>query len=318
MANVLVTGAAGFIGSHLCEDLLSQGHQVLGVDCFSDYYDPAVKKRNLGAVKSHANAKHFNFLQGDLSQLNLEDILQKQEIIFHLAGEPGVRKSWGKDFSFYLDRNISLTQKLLESCKSKKIKRFVFASSSSVYGNCGDAVLRESDVCRPFSPYGVSKLAAENLCMLYHDNFGVPTVALRYFTVFGPRQRPDMGFHKFIRHILTQTPIEVFGDGNQSRDFTFVSDAVAGTVAAGFSENTAGKIYNIGGGCLATVNEVLAILKNLNPEKKITVVHREESHGDVRHTRAEVSAASRDFNFSPKVSLQDGLSREISWLKENL
>lgn len=318
MANVLVTGAAGFIGSHLCERLLEQGHQVLGVDSFTDYYDPKVKQRNLSTVQQHPNAHQFKFHQGDLLGMKLEEILKDQEIIFHLAGEPGVRKSWGKDFSFYMDRNIALTQKLLEACKGKRIKRFVFASSSSVYGNRGKTVLKESDVCRPFSPYGVSKLAAENLCMLYYDNFEIPTVALRYFTVFGPRQRPDMGFHKFIRNVLSQKAIDIFGDGEQSRDFTYVADAVAGTIEAGFSASTPGKIYNIGGGCMATVNHVLSILKELIPEKNVSVVNHPESHGDVRHTSADVSAARHDFGFAPQISLREGLSRELAWLKENL
>jgi len=317
MANVLVTGAAGFIGSHLCEALLNQGHKVLGVDSFSDYYDPKVKHANLAAVKNHLKAAQFRFLQGDLLQMELAEIFKDQQIVFHLAGEPGVRKSWGKDFSFYLDRNIALTQRLLEACKGAGIARFVFASSSSVYGNRGQSTLHENDACRPFSPYGVSKLAAENLCMLYHDNFGVPAVALRYFTVFGPRQRPDMGFHKFIRNVLADQSIEIFGDGEQSRDFTFVSDAVAGTIAAGFAPTTSGKVYNIGGGCMATVNEVLSLLGKIMPEKKINILHREESHGDVRHTRADILAARQDFGFSPMVSLQEGLTREISWLKEN-
>ena len=307
-----MTGCAGFVGSHLCEHLLSQGFDVRGVDALTDYYAPAQKQANLETVRAHAQAKHFQFQVLDLLKTDLKALLQDCAVVFHLAAEPGVRASWGKDFSIYVERNILATQQLLEAAKDVRPQRIVFASSSSVYGDSPNPVNRETDRCEPFSPYGVSKLAAENLCRLYWSNWEIPTVALRYFTVFGPRQRPDMAFHRFIRAAREKKPISVFGDGMKSRDFTFVSDAVAATFAA-YEKGHLGEAYNIGGGCQATVNDVVGILQKLLGQAKIAVDYQNKIPGDVRQTRSDSSKAKRDLDFRPQVSLDVGLRAQVEW-----
>src|SRR6202022_3840475 len=219
----LVTGAAGFVGSSLCDALLGQGYEVIGLDCFLDYYPRFIKERNLSAARDF---ERFTFAEANLLEADLPALLQDAEIVFHLAAQPGVRASWGKTFDRYSDNNVLATQRLLEASLATRPRRVVFASSSSVYGNPDRLPVKESDQTRPVSPYGVTKLAAEHLCHLYYTNFQVPVVSLRYFTVYGPRQRPDMAFHKFIRGGLLRQPIEIHGDGNQTRDFTYVDDVV--------------------------------------------------------------------------------------------
>jgi nucleoside-diphosphate-sugar epimerase len=310
----LVTGAAGFIGSHLCERLLQEGHSVIGVDAFTQYYPRAVKEMNLAGPQRHSG---FRFVELDLARADLTPVVAEADFIFHQAGQPGVRASWGKEFDLYLDHNVRATQRLLESVKgSARLQRLVFASSSSVYGQTEDLPLREDSLPRPYSPYGVTKLAAEHLCSLYHANHGVPTVSLRYFTVYGPRQRPDMGFCKFIQAALEDRPIVVYGDGEQTRDFTYVADAVEANWLA-LGPSAVGEIFNIGGGSRSSVNQVLASLEDILGRP----IHRERrppQPGDVRHTWADTTRARKALGFSPRVSLCEGLTRQVEWRKKPL
>ncbi len=307
----LVTGAAGFIGSHLCERLLAAGHQVIGLDDFSDYYPRAVKEANLTPLLTRAG---FEFIAVDLARAALAPLVARVDHVFHQAGQPGVRPSWGKDFEIYLDRNVRATQRLLEAAKgAPRLRRLVFASSSSVYGEAVELPLREDSPTRPYSPYGVTKLAAEHLCGLYHANFGVPTVVLRYFTVYGPRQRPDMGFHRFIRAALDNRPVIIFGDGEQTRDFTYVADAVEANWLA-LRPEAIGQVFNIGGGSRVSVNHVLGTLEEILGRP----IHRESQGvqaGDVRHTWADTTRARDILGFVPAVGLREGLTNEVRWLQ---
>src|SRR5262247_754487 len=225
----MITGVAGFIGSHLAEKLLELGHEVVGVDKFLDNYARDFKNLNLSQFVNHPS---FKFINDDLVNIDLRQLLIQTDYIFHLAAQPGVRSSWGDEFSHYSHNNISATQVLLEACKQVKVRKFVYASSSSVYGDTDDLPMRENGGTRPVSPYGVSKLAAEHLCYLYWKAFGVPTVSVRLFTVYGPRQRPDMFFHIFMRALTRGEDVALYDDGEQTRDFTFCSDIVNGIVAA--------------------------------------------------------------------------------------
>jgi UDP-glucuronate 4-epimerase len=302
----VVTGVAGFIGSQLAQALGERGDEVVGVDSFSPYYSVERKRANLDAVRDD-NA--FTFVEGDLNELNLESLLDGADVVFHLAGQPGVRASWGREFDVYLAQNVLTTQKLLEAGKATNIKRFVLASSSSVYGQAERFPTHESDLPRPVSPYGVTKAAAEQLCHLYGVAFGVNSVMLRYFTIFGPRQRPDMFFSRLISSALDRRPITIIGDGHQSRDFTYVADAVAATMAAADS-GIPGRTYNIAGGCQATVLEVVALLETL-VGRPLARDHVDPVAGDPRKTGADTSAARHDFAYSPSVSLEDGLARQL-------
>lgn len=309
----LVTGAAGFVGSTLSQRLLNDGHEVCGIDSFLDYYPRKIKERNLLVARDH---KNFKFIECSLLTADLASLLKDVEWIFHQAGQAGVRASWGQYFSTYTDNNILATQRLLESCKtSSSLKKLVYASSSSVYGDAESRPTLESALPRPVSPYGVTKLAAEHLVTLYASQFNVPTVSLRYFTVFGPRQRPDMAFHKFIKAALKKEVLELYGDGEQSRDFTFVDDIVEGNILAAKSGG-AGAVYNIGGGTNATVNDFFKILRE---EIGALEIRREErQHGDARHTGADTNKARKELGYAPKVSLRDGILREIKWLETEI
>ena len=239
----LVTGAAGFIGSTLAERLVADGVDVVGVDSFTDYYPRPMKERNLAGLLA---GRGFRFVESRIQDVDLAALLADRTHVFHLAAQAGVRKSWGRDFAIYTENNIEATQVLLEAAtKAPGLERFVYASSSSVYGDNTPMPFREDAMTQPVSPYGVSKLAAEQLCYLYYANFRVPTVSLRYFTVYGPRQRPDMGFHRFLRATILGEPITVYGDGEQTRDFTFVRDIVAANIAAAV-KGVPGRVYNIG------------------------------------------------------------------------
>ncbi|MEW6457284.1 MAG: NAD-dependent epimerase/dehydratase family protein [Acidobacteriota bacterium] len=306
----VVTGAAGFIGSHLCERLLAEGNVVIGVDSFSDYYSPIIKEKN---IKSILGNKNFLFLRGKMEEMEIEKILKGCDGVFHLAAQPGVRKSWGLDFEVYVRTNVLLTQKILEVLKNIPVKKFIYASSSSVYGNAG-IPFRENSELKPVSPYGVTKLAGENLCFLYFENFKIPVISLRYFTVYGPRQRPDMGFHKFFLSILDGREIEVYGDGNQSRDFTYIDDVINGTISS-YYYGVAGEVYNIGGGTNIRLNSIFPLFENITG-RKIRIKYLKEVSGDVRHTQADYLKAQRDLKFKPNGKLEDGLEKQWKWMLE--
>lgn len=306
----LVTGAAGFIGSTLTDRLLSQGADVVGIDCFTDYYPRALKERNLAAARQ---SPRFRFVEDDLLETDLDALLDGVTHIFHLAAQAGVRKSWGRDFGVYVHNNIAVSQRLLEACAGRPLDRFVYASTSSVYGDDAPIPMREDQRLQPLSPYGVSKLAAEHLGHLYHVNHGLPFVALRYFTVYGPRQRPDMGFHRFLTAAMDGRPLTRYGDGEQTRDFTFVADAVTGTVAAG-TRGVPGRVYNLGGGARVTVNDVFAMIGRLVGEP-IAIDQQPPQKGDMRDTYADTSRAATDLGFAPSVTLEQGLAEEYAWLR---
>ncbi|MEP7027542.1 MAG: NAD-dependent epimerase/dehydratase family protein [Candidatus Eisenbacteria bacterium] len=307
----LVTGAAGFIGSHLGEALVARGFEVVGVDCFTDYYDPAIKRRNLAGLLA---GPRFRLLELDLSSADLADLPARPRWVFHQAAQAGVRASWGREFESYARHNVLATQRLLERYRDVDVERVVVASSSSVYGDAERLPTTEEDLPRPYSPYGVTKLAAEHLALLYARNFGLPAVALRYFTVYGPRQRPDMGFHRFVSALLAARPITVYGDGEQTRDFTFIADAVAANLAAA-ERGTAGRAYNIGGGSRVSVNHVLAELGRLAGIAPI-VEHGAAQPGDPRDTGANIARARTDLAWSPSVALAEGLARQLAWQRE--
>jgi len=307
---ILVTGAAGFIGSHLVERLLDDRLEVLGVDCFTDYYARAIKERNLEAFRRRAG---FEFVEVDLARADLEPIFRGVSGVCHLAAQAGVRSSWGRQFETYVDCNIVATQRLLEAAVEAPIDAFVYASSSSVYGDTDDLPMREESVTRPVSPYGVTKLAAEHMAMLYHRNYGVPAVALRYFTVFGPRQRPDMAFFRFLRAALTGGGVRVFGDGGQTRDFTFVGDVVEATRLALF-KGVSGEVLNVGGGNRVTLNEAIDLVEQVAGEG-IERSYEDVQRGDVADTLADARKAERLLGFVPSVDLADGLEREYEWLR---
>jgi len=306
----LVTGAAGFIGSHLTERLLDDGWQVVAVDCFTDYYSRAAKEQNLAACRAHPRLR---FVEADLVTCDLKPLLADVDVVFHQAGQAGVRASWGAEFEMYVQNNILATQRLLEALKGRTLQRFVYASSSSIYGDAQDLPVREETLPQPISPYGVTKLAAEHLCRLYHTNFGLPTVSLRYFTVYGPRQRPDMAFHRLIRAMLEGGTFPLYGDGQQTRDFTFVADAVAANLLA--VEAPPGQVFNIGGGSRVTMNQVIATLEEI-VGRPAPVERQAAQAGDVRHTWADTSAAREVLGFAPRVSLREGLAQEVAWLRE--
>ncbi|MDQ2904380.1 MAG: GDP-mannose 4,6-dehydratase [Chloroflexota bacterium] len=309
----LVTGVAGFVGSHIAERLLADGHEVCGVDAFIDYYARQVKENNLEKVRS---SKRFTLIEGDLLSIPLLPLLEGTDWIFHQAAQAGVRKSWGEDFSRYVDCNILTTQRLLETMvRAAHVQRFVYASSSSVYGNTSVLPVIESVTPHPLSPYGVTKLAAEHLCSLYYHNFGVPTVSLRYFTVYGPRQRPDMAFHRFCRAIIERQAIHVYGDGQQTRDFTYVSDVVEANILAATSPAAVGEVINIAGGSRVTLQHVIQLLGEISGYH-VPVTFDEEQHGDVRDTFADTTRARQTIGYQPRVSLDEGLVNEFAYIVE--
>jgi nucleoside-diphosphate-sugar epimerase len=306
-----VTGAAGFVGSHLAERLVGAGHEVTGVDCFLDYYPRAVKERNLRAV---VGERGFRFVERDLSQGDLGDLVAGVDWVFHQAAQAGVRASWGRDFEIYAIHNVLATQRLLEAARDASVRRFVYASSSSIYGDTTDLPMREQSLPRPVSPYGVTKLAAEHLCWLYWRSHGVPTVSLRYFTVYGPRQRPDMAFHRFLRGAFLDEEIVLYDDGEQTRDFTFIADIVTANVLAA-ERATGGEVFNVGGGSEVSINAVLDTIATL-AGRPLRVRREGRQKGDVRHTAADCSAARAALGFRPAVTLAEGLEREWSWIRE--
>ncbi len=312
MGKIIVTGVAGFIGSHLTETLLQQGEEVIGIDEFNDYYDPMLKYKNIAQLNG---SPRFTLIEGDIQFLDWHQLLEDVDVVYHQAAQAGVRASWGKGFASYTERNINATQILLEAAKdAKNLKRLVFASSSSVYGDAETLPTHEGICPQPVSPYGITKLAGEFLCKLYHKNFGVPSVSLRYFTVYGPRQRPDMAFHKFFKSILQDEAIPIFGDGQQTREFTFVSDIIAANLAAAIAPAAVGEIFNIGGGSRVVLAEVLDTIEQI-VGKPIKRNHIEKAMGDARHTAADISKAQKILGYQPQVSLTEGLTQEWQWIK---
>jgi UDP-glucose 4-epimerase len=308
----LVTGAAGFVGSHLAERLLRERHEVIGIDCFVPYYPRWIKEKNLEEVRS---LPQFQFIEANLLDVDLPDLLaQGIECIFHQAAQAGVRASWGKEFADYTSLNILGTQQLLEAAKSHELRKFVYASSSSVYGDVATLPMREDALPKPLSPYGVSKLSAEHLCYLYWKNYGVPTIALRYFTVYGPRQRPDMAFHRFLRLLLDDRPIPIYGDGQQTRDFTFIDDIVEANVLAAQSP-IVGEALNIGGGTTVTLNDAINVCEEVSG-KRARLDIRPVEKGDVRQTLADVSRARQGLGYQPRVPLRQGLDAEWQWVRD--
>lgn len=320
MARCLVTGGAGFIGSHLSEALVAEGHDVVALDSFTDYYDPALKRENL---KSLGSEPRFSLIEADLLDVALAPLLAESKYVFHLAAQPGVRASWGVSFQPYVDRNILATQRLIEACAGNPgIKRFVFSSSSSIYGDAETFPTEETATPKPVSPYGVTKLAGEHLAYAYFKNHKVPVVGLRYFTIYGPRQRPDMAFTRFIRAGLTGGELVIYGDGRQSRDFTYVSDAVEANMRAAFggdatSGEMTGEMINVGAGRVTGLKKVLELVEGLCG-KPLAIRHEEEQKGDVTMTCAGAAKMEKLLGFTPRVPLEVGLARQVSWAKASL
>ncbi len=309
----LVTGCAGFIGSHLSESLLSRGEEVLGIDALVPFYSLDLKRRNLAGLLAHPR---FRFVEADLTAVDLQPLLDGVDVVFHLAGQPGVRDSWGPMFDAYARNNVLATERLLHATVHSQVRRFVFSGSSSIYGDSPAIPWRENTCPQPRSPYAITKLAAEQLCRSYHLDFGVPTVVVRYFTVYGPRQRPDMAFHKFLKAALRGDPIPLYGNGQQTRDFTYVSDIVAGTLAAAdASEEVVGQVFNLGGGSRIALVELLELLAEV-VGKPIAIQRLGRQAGDVRHTWADIERSQRMLGYQPRVALREGLAEEYAWIKE--
>lgn len=303
----LVTGCAGFIGSTLTDRLLAEGVEVVGIDRFADYYPRAIKERNLtGAIEN----PHFTLIEEDILQM---ESFPEVDYVFHLAAQAGVRASWGKSFEVYTRDNVQATQRLLEWYKNTQIKKFVYSSSSSVYGDA-DLPMREDRMVQPVSPYGVTKLAAEHLCSLYWKNYGVPTVSLRYFTVYGPRQRPDMGINKFVRAVLHDEVITLYGDGTQTRDFTYIDDIVEANVLAARSD-VSGEVFNIGGGNRISVNDLIAAIETATG-KRATVEQSAEQKGDVKDTWADTRKAEELLGWHARTGIAGGLKHYVNWIRK--
>jgi UDP-glucuronate 4-epimerase len=309
--HALVTGCAGFIGSHLTESLLSDGCQVTGIDCFNENYARRDKLTNL---ERSMEWDGFGFVPIDLARGDLRELVEECDVVFHLAAEPGVRPSWGDRFEQYARNNILATQHLLEAARFSPQRRFVYASSSSIYGHAEQMPTPEDVTPQPFSPYGVTKLAGEHLCRLYHNNHGLDAVCLRYFSVYGPRQRPDMAFASFCKGIIEGERITIFGDGTQTRDFTFVGDVVSATRAAAEIDGIHGEIFNIGGGTQSGLNEALELIQSLLGRNALTD-YQSQQLGDVRHTSADTSRARDLLGFVPQVALEQGLSLQVDWAR---
>jgi UDP-glucose 4-epimerase len=315
---MVVTGAAGFIGSHLVERLLAAGHEVVGIDSFEDYYPRSFKDANVAAACA---AERYTLIEDNVLRMaadgaagrsRLDQVFDAADCVFHLAAQAGVRASWGESFRIYSDNNVLATQMVLEACRRGGVPKVVYASSSSVYGDTDQLPMQEDANCRPVSPYGVTKLAGEQLCRLYWKNHGVPTVSLRFFTVYGPRQRPDMAFHLFLRALHEGRPLEMYGTGSQTRDFTFVDDIVGGILLA--VGGTDGAVYNLGGGSRVTLLEAIRTLESVSG---LTAEVRGEDvqAGDVKHTWADLTRAEEELGYAPQVSLEEGLRREAAWYR---
>ncbi len=311
MTRVLITGAAGFIGSHLTEACLARGWQVTAVDCLTTYYSPATKVRNAQAFSSHPSC---TYLEQDVLDVDLPTLVESADLVFHLAAQAGVRASWGQSFDVYTQLNVTVLQRLLEAARgASDLRKFVFASSSSVYGDAESLPTGEDQILKPLSPYGATKALGENLCYLYHRSFGVPTVSLRFFSVYGPRQRPDMAFHRAIDAALGGREFTVFGDGLQTRDFTFVADIVDGALAAA-EHGRVGACYNLGGGSRISMLEALDVIRS--EAGALTVRHEQSQRGDARDTAADITRAHQDLGYQPSRSVEQGLKEQVAWHRD--
>lgn len=308
MTTSIVTGCAGFIGSHVVEACLVRGDRVIGVDVMTDYYDVAQKRSNLDAVVDN---DRFELVEVDINDMPL-DLLDDVDVIYHQAGQPGVRSSWRDQFEEYVQRNVSATQRLLEAAVQRDVGRFVYASSSSLYGNAERYPVDETMRPQPFSPYGVTKLAAEHLCSLYGGNFGLSTVSLRYFTVYGPRQRPDMATHRLFEAALNGTPFPLFGTGDQLRDFTYVGDVVRANLLAGEADVEPGLVVNIAGGGQCSMHTLIAEVEEVSG-RSIQIDRLDPERGDVGRTGALTDRAREQLGWEPQVALREGLERQYEW-----
>ncbi|HEX5615597.1 MAG TPA: NAD-dependent epimerase/dehydratase family protein [Acidimicrobiia bacterium] len=305
----LVTGVAGFVGSHLADALLARGERVVGVDCFTDYYDPVEKRTNLATARTRAG---FELVERDLADGSLSEVLDGIDVVFHQAAQPGVRLSWSDGFAAYVHHNVVATQRLLEAVVDARTPRVVYASSSSVYGQQPRYPTRETDLPAPHSPYGVTKLAAEQLCGAYARNFAVGVVSLRYFTVFGPRQRPDMAIHRLCEAAITGSPFRQFGDGLQNREFTYVDDIVAGNLLAADSEVEPGTVANLAGGGEIALRDLIALVEEVSGTA-VTVEHQPAQPGDARRNGGAIDRARELFGWEPRVTLREGIERQLAW-----
>lgn len=310
MMKIVVTGAAGFIGSHLIDRLLQEGHRVVGIDSFAKREWGRHKRQNIADAMSQPN---FQLIEQDLLEMDLATVLAEAEIVYHLAAVAGVRQSWGRDFQLYTNMNILATQRLLEACKNLRLGKFIYASSSSVYGGSSGPTVEETPL-RPVSPYGVSKLAGEHLVRMYHLNYEVPTTSLRFFTVYGPRQRPDMAFHKFFKAAMDGQSVSVYGTGKQTRDYTYVADVVEANLQI-MSLREHGNVFNIGGAERASVLEVIEIIQEVTG-RRLQIEHLPKQAGDPLHTWADVTAAREAFGYNPQTGLRAGLSNEWKFIRE--
>src|ERR671911_48677 len=280
----VVTGSAGFIGHHLCQALLENGVAVDGVDAFTDHYDPSLKRANSARL---ARCDRHRGVELDLATAELDDVLTGADAVIHLAAQPGVRPSWADGFPAYVERNVTASQRLLEAARRTRVPRLVLASSSSVYGNATDGPTAEDAPASPFSPYGVTKLAMEHLASAYAENWGLSIVVLRYFTVYGPGQRPDMALHRFIAGLAADEPVTIYGDGEQVRDLTYVAD-----------------------GSPTTISNVLRIASE-HIGRRATVRHLPEQPGDVRATSGKIDRARGLLGWRPEVPLDEGIKRQV-------
>jgi UDP-glucuronate 4-epimerase len=309
---VVVTGAAGFIGSHLVDRLLTQGHDVVGIDSFTDYYTRQAKERNIASARANPR---FAFATADLAQDDLGSVLEGAEVVYHLAGRPGVRAAL-MQFDQYWRENVGATQRLLEAVKELSLKSLVYAGSSSVYGDAEVFPTAETAVPAPLSPYGVTKLAGEHLAYVYWKTFQVPAVRLRYFSVYGPRMRPDLMLSRAMQAMHEGRVFDVYGDGEQTREFTYVSDAVEGTIRSA-ERGSPGDLYNLGGGSSVTVNHVLDLLAETSG-MELKRRHVERQPGDHRRAGASITRARIQLGWEPRTSLRDGLAAQWRWFIETL
>lgn len=308
MKTSVITGCAGFIGSHLAERCLARGDRVIGIDLLTDYYDVDQKRANLGRLTSLPG---FEFVESDLAA-GFDDYAQRADVVFHQAGQPGVRASWRDQFDEYLSRNVQATQRVLEACVRGGVDRVVYASSSSVYGNAERYPVNETMQPRPFSPYGVTKLAAEHLCSLYASNFGLSVVSLRYFTVYGPRQRPDMATHRLFEAALEGTTFPLYGTGAQLRDFTFVGDVVTANLLAAEADVPPGLVANIAGGSSCSMLDLVSTIEEI-AGRHIEIDYRDPVRGDVRRTGGLTDVARDEFGWTPDTALRKGLEVQYRW-----